>query len=236
MHQTLCIGHRGSKGHLPENTLPSFDLAITQGADWIELDVHLVDGELIVIHDDEVDRTTNGNGLISSYSLQELRALDAGNGARIPMLGEVLALVDNRCNINVELKGAGTAEPVSELLNSACENGWQPNDFLLSSFGHQELSLADPLYRRGALFGRIPGDWIEKAKQLDAWSVNFSLKSVTHSLVEDAHASGFKVLVYTVNKPADIDRLLGLGVDGLFSDYPDRLRSAIDARDMNDLR
>ena len=220
---TLCIGHRGAKGHQPENTLPSFARAIDLGCDWVELDVHLLEGELIVIHDSSVNRTTNGSGAIETFSLEALRRLDAGNGAQIPTLTEVTDLIANRCGINVELKGKHTAAAVSDHLSKLCDNGWHADRFLISSFYHRELALADPKFHRGALFAkRLPDEW-ERAARLGAYSVNFELKDVDEALVNLAHEKGYRIFVYTVNKPRDIERMLALGVDGLFSDYPDRV-------------
>lgn len=220
----LCIGHRGAKGYRPENTLSSFEHAITLGCDWIELDVYLHEGELIVIHDDKVDRTTSGQGHLDDYSLEALRSLDAGDGQQIPTLQEVINLVDGRCGINVELKGVGTAEPASALLQTCCERGpWRYGQFLMSSFRHKELALSDPAFHRGALFGRLPDDLWDRAAALNPWSVNFEVTVVTQALVDEAHERGYRVLVYTVNDEADIKRMLNLGVDGMFCDYPDRL-------------
>ena len=225
MPSTLCIGHRGARGHLPENTLPSFEHAINVGCDWVELDVYHVDGELLVIHDESVDRTTNGSGLVSKLSFDQLRALDAGGGHSIPTLQEVIDLVDRRCGINVELKGPATAKPVGDLLSKYCLGNWVPRDFLISSFNHTELKLADPTYPRGVLFAkRLPDMW-QRAAQLGAWSVNFDKGEISRSLVEDAHARGYKVLAYTVNSNTDMLKMINYGVDGLFSDYPDRVIS-----------
>ena len=223
MPSTLCIGHRGAKGHLPENTLPSFEHAINVGCDWVELDVYHVDGELLVIHDKSVGRTTNGKGLISELSFDEIRALDAGGGHPVPTLQEVINLVDRRCRINIELKGPATAKPVSDLLSRYCLAEWTHRDFLLSSFNHGELELADPAFPRGALFARLLPDLWDRAERLGAWSVNFDKAFVSRSLVEDAHSRGYKVLVYTVNSESDILKMIDYGVDGLFSDYPDRV-------------
>ena len=93
MRELICFGHRGAAGYAPENTLQAFRLAIDMGCPWIELDVHTVEGELLVIHDDELARTTNGHGRVSTSSLQYLRSLDAGMGERIPMLNEVLDII-----------------------------------------------------------------------------------------------------------------------------------------------
>jgi glycerophosphoryl diester phosphodiesterase len=223
MPSTLCIGHRGAKGRLPENTLPSFEHAINVGCEWVELDVHHVDGELLVIHDKSVERTTNGKGLISELGFDEIRALDAGGGHPIPTLQEVINLVDRRCRVNVELKGPATAKPVSDLLSQYCLAEWSHHDFLLSSFNHKELELADIAYPRGILFAKLLPDMWDSAERLGAWSVNFHKGDVSRSLVDDAHARGYKVLVYTVNSNTDILKMIDYGVDGLFSDYPERV-------------
>ena len=113
----VCIGHRGASGYEPENTLSSFERAIAMGCRWIELDVYQVEGELIVIHDSTLDRTTNGQGRVASQTLAYLRSLDAGNGQQIPTLTEVISAVDHRAGINIELKGKHTAAPVVALLH-----------------------------------------------------------------------------------------------------------------------
>ena len=223
MPSTLCIGHRGAKGRLPENTLPSFEHAINVGCEWVELDVHHVDGELLVIHDKSVERTTNGKGLISELGFDEIRALDAGGGHPIPTLQEVINLVDRRCRVNVELRGPATAKPVSDLLSQYCLAEWSHHDFLLSSFNHKELELADIAYPRGILFAKLLPDMWDSAERLGAWSVNFHKGDVSRSLVDDAHARGYKVLVYTVNSNTDILKMIDYGVDGLFCDYPERV-------------
>ncbi len=227
MPKVLTIGHRGAKGYYPENTLASFAHALALGCDWIELDVYLAHGELLVIHDKAVDRTTNGHGLISDYSLAALRALDAGNGQQIPLLGEVLDMIDGRCGVNVELKGPGTAAPVSECLNNYVQRGWPQSAFLISSFDHLELARADPGFRRGVLFGALPADWLASCQALSGWSANFYQKDVTPDLVNTAHDNGLKVLTYTANDHEDIQRVLNAGVDGVFSDYPDRVLAAL---------
>ena len=152
----LCIAHRGASGLAPENTLPAFQLALELGADAIELDVHLADDELVVIHDDDLSRTTNGKGRVSTSSLVDLRQLDAGDGLRIPLLSEVLDLVGDQMGINIELKGRGTAGPVVDLLRA---RGQGPNHILLSAFDHDELVAARsaaPEYPRGVTEADLP--------------------------------------------------------------------------------
>ena len=223
MYQPLCIGHRGARGYKPENTLASFAHALALGCPWVELDVYAVDGELLVIHDKSVDRTTNGSGLIRDMSLEELRRLDAGDGQKIPTLDEVVALIDQRCGINVELKGPDTVELVNRALARYVTAGWESGAFLVSSFNHEALSRTGATYRRGALFPDLPDDWLARALALGAWSVNFEKKDVTAGLVATAHEADLKVLVYTVNEPADIRRIINTGADGIFSDFPDRV-------------
>ncbi len=226
----LCIGHRGARGHAPENTLASVRKAIELGADWIEVDVYWVDGELVVFHDDRLERTTNGQGLLRSQSFAYLRSLDAGDGEQIPTLAEVFEAAAGKVGINVELKGPGTAEPVVQFLQD-----WQGQNpgadlsrVLLSSFCHDELRLVQQLdaeVRLGALFVDLPVDAIAQAQALGAWSINPGKEAVTEAFVVAAHAAGLKVLVFTVNEVVDMERLRGLGVDGIFTDYPDRLVS-----------
>ncbi len=217
------IGHRGASGYAPENTLKAFELALSQGCEWLELDVHLLDGKLIVIHDEQLDRTTSGQGLISDHSLDAIRRLDAGDGEKVPYLDEVIEMVDGQATINIELKGPGTAQPTSALLDAWClEHGADPNQFLLSSFNHRELALASPRYARGALFWKMPSDAIDRALSLDARYMNMALKHVTEDWVSAAHTAGLKVAVYTVNEIDDIQRMNRWGVDAIFCDYPDR--------------
>ena len=198
------------------------------GCDWLELDVYFVGGQLLVIHDESVDRTTNGHGLVEELTLEYLRSLDAGDGAKIPTLTEVLDLVNGKCGVNVELKGRNTAVPVCELLTNYA---WSNEMVALSSFNHNELLGSDPRYKRGVLFNEVTDNQWEKAEYLGAWSVNFPLNHISKELVNEAHQRGYKLLVYTVNDVNDIRRMLDCGVDGLFSDYPDRvlnLRQPID--------
>ena len=227
MRELICFGHRGAAGYAPENTLQAFRLAIDMGCPWIELDVHTVEGELLVIHDDELARTTNGHGRVSTSSLQYLRSLDAGMGERIPMLNEVLDITDRRCGINIELKGQNTAEPVNRFLADASRRGWLRNQFIISSFDHRELALADPAFPRGVLF-REQADYLLMTRALNAHSLNLALRLVDQETVDAAHMENLKVYVFTVNDPGDIKHMKDIGVDGVFSYYPDRVKALND--------
>lgn len=234
----VCIGHRGACGYQPENTLSSFQTALEMGCPWIELDVYVVEGELIVIHDDTLERTTNGKGRVSECDLSYLRSLDAGEGQQIPTLMEVIHLVNHQAGINVELKGPETALPVSNLLKNLCQNGWSSEEFMLSSFDHRELAKADAGFRRGVLFhNSLPHNslfqeksnhYFEVTASLDAFSLNLNKNSVNVEIVKEAHKRGFKIYIYTVNEPADLVRMLALGVDGVFTNYPDRVFDLIE--------
>ena len=162
-------------------------------------------------------------------ALEYLRSLDAGRGQQIPTLREVVELVDRRCGINVELKGPDTASPVSTFLSSLCDQGWDGHQFLLSSFRHSELAKADPQFRRGALFYKSVPDYFTRTSSLDAYSINLSRKLINEKLVDEAHAHDLKVYVYTVNEPKEIQHMMTLGVDGVFSDYPDRVLNVMGA-------
>ena len=221
----LSIGHRGAAGHEPENTLRSIRRALELGADGVEIDVRFIDGELIVFHDDRLDRTTNGRGKISRQRFEHLRALDAGKGERIPTLREVFETVDRRAFINVELNGRHTAEPVQALIREFLdERGWSPEHFLVSSFHRRELrAIADPRIRIGLLLTKPTLLYHVSARRVCAWSVHPGVRFTTAKFVAHAHRRGLKVMPYTANKPATIARLRAIGADGVFTDFPERV-------------
>ncbi|TRO48794.1 glycerophosphodiester phosphodiesterase [Candidatus Bathyarchaeota archaeon] len=220
------VGHRGAAGHEPENTLRSFRRAMELGADMVELDVQLCgSGELVVIHDGTVDRTTDGTGEVAGMTLGELRALDAGMGERIPTLREVIDLAAGRIGINIELKGPGTAEPALRHIEAALDEGWEIADFHASSFRLEELTAIREFsgeVRTGVLYALDSGV-MEYAERIGAYSLNPHHRAINPDLVSEAHRRGLKVYAWTVNDPADIARMKGLGVDGIISDYPDRI-------------
>lgn len=220
----LCIGHRGARGHEPENTVRSVRRALELGAHGIEVDVYFVDGELIVIHDDTLERTTNGRGPVAGKSFAFLRSLDAGHGEKIPTLREIFDAVDRRAFINIELKGPGTAAPVQGIIEEYIRAGWSCEDFLVSSFDHGELArIAHPKIRLGLLFPRAPLRFVRLAQKLRAYSIHTAARSTRRPFVARAHRHGLKVFVYTANSPRSIKRLHAIGVDGVFTDYPERV-------------
>lgn len=222
----LGIGHRGAKGYLPENTLGSVRKALDLGARFVEIDVYHIEGNLAVFHDDRLERTTGSEGYIYEQSFEYLRTLDAGNGEGIPTLLEVCREIDNKACLNIELKGPNTAGPVVEVINYFVQQGWDKNAFLVSSFDHrqlQDLQKLDDEILLGALMCGLPVDDAKYAQDLGAFSVHPSIDFLDQRFMDDAHARGLKVFVYTVNHPEDIKKMYRLGVDGVFTDYLDRV-------------
>ena len=221
----LCIGHRGARGHEPENTVRSVRRALELGADGVEVDAWFAGGELIVIHDETLDRTTNGRGRVADRTFAQLRALDAGGGEKVPTLREIFDAVDRRAFINIELKGPGTAAPVQSLIEEYVNmRGWSYGHFLVSSFDHTELArLASPRIRIGLLYPRVPLRFAKLAAKLGAYSIHTPVRSTRRPFVARAHRRGLKVFTYTANSPRSIRRLHAIGVDGVFTDFPERV-------------
>ena len=234
MKQPLCIGHRGARGHAPENTLLSIQTAIDMGCDWIEVDIHAVQGRLLLMHGRWLHTTTNGVGLICEQSLGYLRGLDAGRGEKIPYLEEVLDLVAGQVGLNIEIKSAACAQLLAKTLQSnLTKKYWEPTQFSVSSFNHVELLKfhdALPQIPLGALYCGIPANYAAGAEKLGAQSINLDIDFVNQEFVTNAKQHGLKVYVYTANHEADIRSMLALGVDGLFTDYPDRVLAIRDEK------
>ncbi|MGP0591904.1 glycerophosphodiester phosphodiesterase [Nitrospira sp. T9] len=219
----LRIGHRGAAGHAPENTLAALELAIKYGVDMVEFDVRrTADGALVLLHDDSVDRTTNGVGKIEELSLSVLRALDAGRGERVPLLEEALACLSGRAGAMIELKVRGIAADVCALVKAADYQG----TVIYASFFHEELLPVRRLIGDAftlALIEDVPIPYTAFATAAQATHVGVALDAVTLSLVEAFQEQGIKVFVYTVDEPDDIARMKRLGVDGIISNFPDRI-------------
>ncbi|MGI9324576.1 MAG: glycerophosphodiester phosphodiesterase [Pseudomonadales bacterium] len=220
----LIFGHRGAAGLIAENTLPSFVRALELGVDGVELDVRLGREHLWVMHDATLTRTTGVEGRLEDYDPLALRKLDAGAGASIPHLAEVLELIPSQVQINIELKGPDTAGPVFELTRALPQS-----QFLISSFDHQQLQHYRDLggtARIGILLDKWQSEILATARRLDAWSFNLAHRITTQPRIERIHRWGYKVLVYTVNQLRSARRLQRYGVDGLFTDRPDRINRA----------
>jgi len=234
-NKLLCIGHRGAMGHAPENTIASIEKALEMGAPCIEVDVYLVDGRLVVFHDERLERTTNGCGYLCDQTFGDLRKLNAGGGQKIPTLQEVFDVVDQRAGVNIELKGTGTVHPAARFISFLRERKWSDELLLVSSFNHRKLKALRQLDDRikiGALTKERPADGAAFASALGAYSVHLSLESVDRRFVDDAHRRGLRVFVFTVNRPEDIARMEALGVDGVFTNYPQRVLDRLPDKDI----
>jgi len=220
------IAHRGARGHAPENTLAAFDKALQLGASWVELDVQLHAEKLWVFHDTRLERCTDGKGWLADHKPGALRKLDAGGGQRIPFLHEVLHRLAGRASVNVELKTAGgTAAAVATALREALASGWKAEQFLVSSFHLPELrefKRRMPEIPLGVLLCGVPLNLAAFATQLGAQVVSLDRDFADPELIANAHERGMKVYVFTVNEREDLARFRALGVDGVFTDFPDR--------------
>lgn len=224
----LKIGHRGAKGYEPENTLVAFEKAIELGVDGIELDLHLSsDNELVVIHDATVDRTTDGKGEVNQLSLKELKALNIENEQKIPTLTEVFDLVNQRCFINIELKGIGTAQPVIKLISHyISEKKWDYNDFIISSFNWkmlEETQSLDPKIKIGVLTEESIDEALAFAKKINAFAIHPDYELLSKENVILMQKNGFEIYPWTVNSESAIRKIKSFNVNGIISDFPDRI-------------
>lgn len=228
MNKPLVIGHRGAMGHETENTLASVQKALDLGVDMIEIDVFNVQsGETVVFHDDTVNRLSNAGGKIEEYNYFTLQRLILDGNHKIPLLQDVLKLIDHKVRLNIELKGAGTTDRVNFITNYYIEKkGWTLDDFLISSFKWDELRemrKINPDIPIAILTGDDPVNAIAIAKELKAEAINPSFRMLTEENSAKIKDSGFKIYTWTVNEPEDIMAMKNLGVDGIISNYPERV-------------
>ncbi len=236
----LVLAHRGASAHAPESTLAAFRLAVESGADGIELDVHLSrDGEVVVIHDDQVDRTTDGRGWVHEMTLAELRSLDAGRwfgpgfaGERIPTLAEVLEAVGGALRlINIELKAGPSSRPglVQRVVETVRRLGLEER-CVISSFNHfalREVKRIEPSLRTGILYVEgLVEPWIY-ARQVPADALHPPHYVVIPELVEGAHRAGLAVHTWTVDAPDEVRRVAACGVDAIITNDPAAVRSVL---------
>jgi glycerophosphoryl diester phosphodiesterase len=231
----LVIAHRGASGERPENTLPAYELALEQRADMIEIDLHRCrDGAIVITHDEELT-ALGGRGEIADASLAEVRALDAGGGARVPTLDEVLDRFGSRIAFNLELKRGtrGAYDGLERATLEAVERRGLLPQMLFSSFYDPVLARLRALSSRariGLLISRrFPEGSVSRAKALGAEALHPEDTIVTPALVSEAHDAGLAVYVFTVDDEAEQRRLLALGVDGIFTNHPGRLRALLGA-------
>jgi len=238
------IAHRGASGYAPENTMASFQKAFDMGADMLELDVQLSrDGHAVIMHDSDVERTSNGRGEVGALSLQELKSLDAGawyhtnySGETIPTLEEVVERFGGEIGLLIELKlpsrYPGIEEKVAEVLKRKAPEASRPQD--VSRMIMVQSADTDSLRRFHALMPEVPlGIVVTSSKELSkerlqefssfAGYINVSVKLVSRSLIRKIHEAGMKTFVWTIRDVLQIPFLMESGVDGIITDYPDRV-------------
>lgn len=234
------IAHRGASAYAPENTLAAFEKAAALGARWVEFDVMLAAcGEVIVIHDESLERTSNGRGQVGQYTYNELKTLDAGtwfdarfSGEGIPRLIDVIdCLAKFQLGANIEIKPLpGQDCETAERALSLIQSHWPSHcpAPLVSSFSLESLSLirqAAPEIALGLLQHEWRGDWLALADDLNCQSVHLNRKIINAERVNDIKKSGRFVLSYTVNDPKQASEFFNMGVDAVFTDYPDLILS-----------
>ena len=226
------IGHRGAAALEPENTLRGFRKAIEIGVDYVEFDIHRCKSwELVVIHDETVDRTTNGKGFVRDLTLQELKKLDAGKGERIPTLQEAIDACKGKIKMNIELKDKGLEKDV---INILVGSGIKESEFFIISFIHEAVKNAKEeaakqkiKIKTGVLISGNPLNVDEMAKAANADFVSASHFFVDERMVRQARKAGLGFTVWTVNTEHDMKRMVKLGVDMIASDSPDLLMKVL---------
>ena len=244
----LIVAHRGGGGLAPENTLASIKKSINTGADMIEVDVHLTkDNEVVIFHDETVNRTTNGEGKVHEMTLAELKELDAGSwfdgayaGETVPTLDEVLKLIDGQVQCLIEIKSKehliyeGFAEKIVDIINANGAKTWS----IVQSYEEEYLETAyayDPEIKikkiiMGEESSHILSFFIESKEYVTGRNKHHYLEtlnphysSLSQRRVHKIKARGYKVITYPVNERKEMIKMLNMGVDGIITDYPDRL-------------
>jgi glycerophosphoryl diester phosphodiesterase len=239
----INIAHRGASGHAPENTMAAFRLAVEQGADWIELDVHqTADGHLVVLHDFTLRRTAGDPRPVRDLTLQQIKKLDIGswwNGTyrseQVPTLDEVLAFAAGRIRVFIELKRGSPFYPQIErrLLETIARHSAKDR-VAISSFdlaGLKTIRGLDSGIPLGLLTRKTrPREILNEAESLRVQSIHISTHRLSKNILTQAHSNGLPVYAYTVNRLSLMKRYLAMGADGLFTNYPDRLRDFLRTR------
>ncbi|MGH7302009.1 MAG: glycerophosphodiester phosphodiesterase [Candidatus Rokuibacteriota bacterium] len=236
----MVIAHRGASSYAPENTFAAFDLAIRLGVRHIELDVEATsDGHIVVIHDDAVDRTTDGSGPVTSHTLAALRALDAGSwfgaqfaGERIPSFDEVLSRYKGRVHIHTEIKGRSTY--LSQRTADLVRQHGMVEQVTITSFQKarlEEIRACAPELPAGWLVAEVSDTTIAQARELGLCQICPRADSITEELVRRLHAAGFVVRAWGVATEALMRQVAQAGADGMTVNFPDKLIAYLSSRE-----
>ena len=237
MKSTLIVAHRGISSLYPENTLISFQKAVELGVDMIELDIHRTkDGELVVIHDDSINRTTDGKGKVNRLTLEELKAYSAGRcfskefeGERIPTLQEVFELVDKRTKLQIEIKQPGIEKSLIDLV----EKYEMLSNVICGSFYPEsiiEVRKLNPSIPTLFITGSFDLDKMKKILSTEGINmVAIGFKHLSLSLLKACHSYGFVIDAWTVNEEKDMREFIEMGMDIITTNYPQRLKKILEA-------
>ena len=232
----LIIGHRGARGHVAENTLESIQKALDLNVDGVEIDVYQCSsGEIMVFHDKKLNRLTKHNGLIGETTFEELNNILVDKKYQIPTLEQVLDLIDGKILLNIELKGENTAIPTAAILKGYLQSSqFDEKKLIVSSKNWKELTLfknqntntpIGVLSHYNIFLDKGLNDIIKKSRELNAIAIHPKFSILNKKAVDRMHSSGFLVYSWTINKPKDIKRAIQWGVDGIITDFPDRVPS-----------
>lgn len=238
MRKPWVIAHRGASGSAPENTMVAFQRAVELGAEFIETDLHLTrDARFVAIHDATLDRTTNGHGAVRDMTLAQLRELDAGKwfdrefmDERIPTLEQILQFANDRDVVfYLELK-YDSAWGMHHALVGALRGVENASRTMVISFDRAQIEAVrklDPGIMTGFLVDAVDGDPVQTTIDVGARQLCPRADLVTPELVKRAHEKDLLVATWTVDNPEDMRRLIDAGVDGVMSNFPDRLRAVV---------
>ena len=230
----LIIGHRGARGYIAENTLESIQKALDLNVDGVEIDVYqCASGEIVVFHDSKLNRLTSNRGFIEKTNFDELNTILVKGKYKIPTLEQVLELIAGNILLNIELKGKNTAIPTATILKKYLQNSQSDiKKLIVSSKNWDELALfknqntgipIGVLSHTYLLLEKGLNDIIKKGKDLNAVAIHPKFSLLSKRAIDRMHSSGFLVYSWTINRPKDIKRAIQLGVDGIITDFPDRI-------------
>ena len=226
----LRIGHRGSKGYVAENTLESINHAILLGVDGIEIDVFkCLSGELVLSHENNLKRLTGKSGQLEKLTLGELKKFLVVGKYKIPTLTDVLQTIETPLFVNIELKGLNTAQATSKIItNLSKSTSWRLENFIISSFNWNELEQFRSIDKNtpvGVLVSNSMSinEAIEFGKKINAQAIHPNFKLLNEKTVKKIKNNGFKIYTWTVNSKDDINYMKKFKVDGIISDFPDKI-------------
>ena len=243
--RTQVTAHRGFSRVAPENTMPAFTAALDSGADYIELDIQLTaDDQLVVFHDDKLDRTTDGSGILGKYTYEELQQFSAGSwfgedgefdDVKIPLFSEVLELVGKDVMLNIEIKRSGNPKHTAEKAVELIEEYGIVNSCYVTSFSYPALKKVkqlNPKIKTAFIANLATSTSYAQLPYIDAVSMNYLF--VNQSVINSAHHNGKRIFVWTVNSQADMQKMIVMGVDNIITDRPDRAIEIVDSRKVGD--